>query len=141
MLRFGALCDDNHREYSPTSIVKDEIHADIIGRGRGADEQTAQSKPSLNQPTASELHQLSSLKLNNKTVIVVSLAMQSARVYTNGSLVRSFHIASSFTRLPTMPGHFQVDYTFEQGTLASDALPPGQGHIEVSYELFYRTGP
>ncbi|EFH80720.1 hypothetical protein Krac_1336 [Ktedonobacter racemifer DSM 44963] len=29
MLRFGALCDDNHREYSPTSIVKDEIHADI----------------------------------------------------------------------------------------------------------------
>ncbi|GHO77436.1 hypothetical protein KSD_52070 [Ktedonobacter sp. SOSP1-85] len=36
MLRFGALCDDNHREYSPTSIVKDEIHADITGRGRGA---------------------------------------------------------------------------------------------------------
>ncbi|GHO77438.1 hypothetical protein KSD_52090 [Ktedonobacter sp. SOSP1-85] len=102
-------------------------------------EQTAQSKPSLNQPTASELHLLSSLKLNNKTVIVVSLAMQSARVYTNGSLARSFHIASSFTRLPTMPGHFQVDYTFEQGTLASDALPPGQGHIEVSYELFYKT--
>lgn len=102
-------------------------------------EQATQGKPSLNQPTASELHLLSILKLNNKTVIVVSLAMQSARVYTNGSLIRSFYIASSFTRLPTMPGHFQVDYTFERDSLGSDAFPPGQGHIEASYELFYKT--
>ncbi|GHO46180.1 L,D-transpeptidase [Ktedonospora formicarum] len=99
-------------------------------------EQAAQGN---NAPHVTELKLLSTLKLNGKTVIVFSLANQTARVYTNGVVVRSFPIASSFTKLPTIPGNFQVDMKFDQRGLSSDALPSGQGQIQSSYELDYGT--
>jgi len=61
-----------------------------------------------NQVHATDKQVLSHYKLNNKQVLVVSLAEQAMRVYQNGVLVNSYHVTTGRQELPSLPGVWSV---------------------------------
>ncbi len=57
-----------------------------------------------NQVHQTDLQMLDHYKLQNKTVLMVSLVEQVLRVYQNGKLVRSFYVTTGRSKLPSLPG-------------------------------------
>jgi len=61
-----------------------------------------------NQVHQTDLAMLNHYKLQNRTVLLVSLVEQVMRVYQNGTLLRAFYVTTGRSELPSLPGVWGV---------------------------------
>ncbi len=96
-----------------------------------------------NQPHASDLAAIEHYKLQNRTVLMVSLVEQVMRVYRNGRLLRSFYVTTGRAELPSLPGVWAT-LDRRSPTIFKAADPKGSPYwfpdTPIKYAILYHWG-
>lgn len=100
-------------------------------------------KTPYSQVHATDLQMLAHYQLQNKQVLMVSLAQQAMRVYQNGKLVNSFQVTTGRNALPSVPGVWPVLDRLSPTTFTSPD-PPGSPYwyppTPIHYAILYHSG-
>ena len=96
-----------------------------------------------NQVHQTDLAMLNHYKLQNRTVLLVSLVEQSMRVYQNGKLLRAFSVTTGRAELPSLPGVWGVLERKSPMTFVA-ADPKGSPYwfppTPIKYAIMYHYG-
>jgi hypothetical protein len=106
-------------------------------------EADATDKTPWNRPHASDLQLIEHYQLRTGQVLVISLLEQTARLYQDGKLVKSFQITTGQYVLPTPPGRWEV-FRRESPTVFKSGEPEGSAFwypdTHINYAMEFHEG-